>query len=71
MTFFEDGMLTDCIEDPNTTDGSNPQFSVQEAVAPGGCTVYKWLIPYQSAPTKGNPVRLWSYHSFVNMPSET
>lgn len=56
---------------PNTTSGDSPKVQEQDAVPPGGCAVYKWLISDSQAPAPGQPSRLWSYHSFVNMPADT
>lgn len=55
---------------PNTTDGSTPNVQEQDAVPPGGCAVYKWIVSDSQAPAPGQSSRLWSYHSFVNMPSD-
>ncbi|KAL1961659.1 hypothetical protein VTN77DRAFT_1334 [Rasamsonia byssochlamydoides] len=38
-----------------------------DAVPPGGCWVYKWLVPEGSAPNHGHDSRLWSYHPYVSM----
>ncbi|THW38826.1 Cupredoxin [Aureobasidium pullulans] len=56
---------------PNTTSGETPNVQEQDAVPPGGCAVYKWLISDSQAPAPGQSSRLWSYHSFVNMPADT
>ncbi|CAD0105981.1 unnamed protein product [Aureobasidium uvarum] len=55
---------------PNTTDGGSPNVQEQDAVPPGGCAVYKWIISDSQAPAPGQSSRLWSYHSFVNMPAD-
>ncbi|KAH0345306.1 Cupredoxin, partial [Aureobasidium melanogenum] len=55
---------------PNTTNGGSPKVQEQDAVPPGGCAVYKWIITDSQAPAPGQSSRLWSYHSFVNMPSD-
>ncbi|KAG9946576.1 Cupredoxin, partial [Aureobasidium melanogenum] len=55
---------------PNTTTGGSPKVQEQDAVPPGGCAVYKWIITDSQAPAPGQSSRLWSYHSFVNMPSD-
>ncbi|KAI4725720.1 Cupredoxin [Aureobasidium sp. EXF-10728] len=55
---------------PNTTDGGSPPVQEQDAVPPGGCAVYKWIISDSQAPAPGQSSRLWSYHSFVNMPAD-
>lgn len=54
----------------NTTNGSSPAYSGEEAVPPGSCNVYKWFVTEASAPPKGEPAQAWSYHSFVNMRSD-
>ncbi|KAK4706048.1 hypothetical protein P7C70_g160, partial [Phenoliferia sp. Uapishka_3] len=38
-----------------------------DAIQPGECFVYKWLIPESSAPDAGLPSKLWSYHGDVNL----
>ncbi|OKL60048.1 hypothetical protein UA08_04972 [Talaromyces atroroseus] len=38
-----------------------------DAVPPGGCFVYKWLVPETDAPNPGYPSKLYSYHSYVSM----
>jgi len=37
------------------------------AVPPGECYTYKWLINDGSAPTLGLPSHMWAYHSYVSM----
>ncbi|KAI5238357.1 Cupredoxin [Aureobasidium subglaciale] len=56
---------------PNTTNSETPKVQEQDAVPPGGCAIYKWLISDSQAPAPGQSSRLWSYHSFVNMPADT
>lgn len=55
---------------PNTTTGGSPVPSPGDAVPPGGCVVYKWLVNEGAAPYSGTGSRVWSYHSFVNMASD-
>jgi len=55
---------------PNTTTGESPKVQEQDAVPPGGCAVYKWIVSESQAPAKGQDSRLWSYHSYVNMASD-
>jgi len=55
---------------PNTTTGGSPQVQEQDAVPPGGCAVYKWIVASSQAPAKGQDSRLWSYHSYVNMAAD-
>ncbi|KAL1302079.1 hypothetical protein AAFC00_002518 [Neodothiora populina] len=55
---------------PNTTTGTSPSVQEQDAVPPGGCAVYKWLVSEAQAPAPGQDSRLWSYHSYVNMPAD-
>ncbi|KAI9737995.1 MAG: hypothetical protein M1834_009365 [Cirrosporium novae-zelandiae] len=38
-----------------------------DAVAPGNCVVYKWLVNEGSAPTNGNIVHMWGYHSYISL----
>jgi len=47
--------------------GTNQPFAPGNAVPPGGCVVYKWLIPSSSAPDAGENSKLWAYHSYVSM----
>ncbi|KAF4626427.1 hypothetical protein G7Y89_g11732 [Cudoniella acicularis] len=47
------------------------EFSEGDAVPPGGCVVYKWLIPPSSAPDPGVNSKLWAYHSYVSMYQDT
>jgi hypothetical protein len=46
--------------------GTN-EFAPGNAVPPGGCVVYKWLIPPASAPDPGENSKLWAYHSYISM----
>lgn len=55
---------------PNTTTGGQPSFSQQEAVPPGGCVVYKWLVGEEQTPPPGEASALFAYHSFVNFMSD-
>ena len=55
---------------PNTTTGESPPVQEQDAVPPGGCAVYKWIVSDSQAPSPGQSSRLWSYHSYVNMPAD-
>lgn len=48
---------------PNDT----TEFAPGNAVPPGGCVVYKWLIPPASAPDPGENSKLWAYHSYISM----
>ena len=50
--------------------GTN-EFAPGNAVAPGGCVVYKWLIPPASAPDAGENSKLWAYHSYISMYEDT
>ncbi|RHZ58255.1 hypothetical protein CDV55_100250 [Aspergillus turcosus] len=38
-----------------------------DGVPPGGCFVYKWLVPEGDLPNTGYPSKLYSYHSYVSM----
>jgi hypothetical protein len=40
---------------------------VEPGVAPGGCVVYKWMVPELAGPNYGEPARLHSYHSYVSL----
>lgn len=43
---------------------------VGDAVPPGQCAVYKWLINDGSAPTQGAASHMWAYHSYVTMDND-
>ena len=43
---------------------------VGDAVPPGQCAVYKWLINDGSAPTLGAASHMWAYHSYVTMDND-
>ncbi|RLL96261.1 hypothetical protein CFD26_102287 [Aspergillus turcosus] len=45
--------------------GTN-RVSAGDAVPPGGCFVYKWLVADNSAPNHGLESRLFSYHPYVS-----
>lgn len=51
----------------NTAPGQNGIVAPGDAVAPGGCVVYKWLINNGSAPTQGAVSHMWAYHSYIAM----
>jgi hypothetical protein len=46
-------------------------ISPGDAVAPGSCYVYKWLVPDSSAPDPGYESKLWSYHAYISMYQDT
>jgi len=54
----------------NTTDGSTPPFAPEEAVTPGTCVLYKWLVAETDAPPPNEPSILRSYHPFVNLQAD-
>lgn len=54
----------------NTTEGLSPPFVEQEAVPPGGCVMYKWLVADTDGPPAYQPSVLRSYHPFVNLASD-
>jgi hypothetical protein len=57
---------------PNATiPGASPATSLGNAVPPGECFVYKWLVNDASSPDPHGNTKMWAYHSFVNMPSDT
>lgn len=45
--------------------------SVEGAVRPGSCVVYKWLVNTPEGPNMGLPARLHAYHSFVSYQEDT
>ena len=52
---------------PNAT-SLDPQFAPSrgDAVPPGGCAVYKWVVPESSAPSPTEPSNMHGYHSYVS-----
>lgn len=38
-----------------------------DAVPPGGCYVYKWVVPQSSGPIDGSNSALRAYHNYVNL----
>ena len=38
-----------------------------DAVPPGGCVLYKWVVPESAAPSKGEPATTHAYHSFISV----
>jgi manganese oxidase len=51
----------------NTSPGQNSPVAPGDAVGPGDCVVYKWLINEGSAPTQGAVSHMWAYHSYISM----
>jgi hypothetical protein len=51
----------------NTMPGQNGVVAPGDAVAPGDCVVYKWLVNNGSAPTQGALSHMWAYHSYISM----
>jgi manganese oxidase len=51
----------------NTMPGQNGVVAPGDAVAPGDCVVYKWLVNNGSAPTQGALSHMWAYHSYIAM----
>lgn len=51
----------------NTAPGQNGVVAPGDAVAPGDCVVYKWLVNNGSAPTQGSLSHMWAYHSYIAM----
>ncbi|OBT98548.1 hypothetical protein VE01_03637 [Pseudogymnoascus verrucosus] len=45
--------------------------TIGNAVPPGECFVYKWLVPSGSAPNPGHDSRIFSYHPYVSMYQDT
>ncbi|THZ25913.1 Cupredoxin [Aureobasidium pullulans] len=40
---------------------------VEPGLAPGGCVVYKWMVPEFAGPNENEPARIHSYHSYVSL----
>jgi manganese oxidase len=51
----------------NTAPGQDGIIAPGDAVAPGDCVVYKWLVNNGSAPTQGAVSHMWAYHSYIAM----
>jgi manganese oxidase len=51
----------------STAPGQESEFQPGDAVAPGDCFVYKWLVNDGSAPTQGQVSHMWAYHSYISM----
>ena len=47
--------------------GQESTFEPGDAVAPGDCFVYKWVVNEGSAPTQGQVSHMWAYHSYISM----
>lgn len=41
-----------------------------DAVPPGGCFTYKWIVPASSAPLSGSNAALRAYHNYVNLEAD-
>lgn len=54
----------------NTSPLSNATIAPGDAVPPGGCVVYKWLVSDGAAPSKGEPATMQAYHGFVSEPED-
>jgi len=50
--------------------GMNQTLHPGDAVPPGGCFTYKWLVGALNVPAPGFDSGLWSYHPYVNMGSD-
>lgn len=48
---------------PNGASANSPG----DAVPPGGCAVYKWLVPDSSAPSADELANMHGYHSYISM----
>jgi manganese oxidase len=51
----------------NTVPGQESPFAPGDAVPPGGCVVYKWLVNQGSAPPAGQPSDTHGYHAYVSL----
>lgn len=54
----------------NATSPSNATIAPGDAVPPGGCVVYKWLVSDGAAPAKGEPATMHGYHGYVSEPED-
>lgn len=56
---------------PNATNpNANTIIAPGDAVAPGGCVVYKWLVSDGAAPAPGEPATMHAYHGYVSGPED-
>lgn len=56
---------------PNvTTPNQNATPAPGDAVPPGGCAIYKWLVSDSQGPSPGEPATVHAYHSYVSMPED-
>ncbi|KAK4997832.1 hypothetical protein LTR66_002819 [Elasticomyces elasticus] len=55
----------------NTTPGQAVAPALGDALAPGQCYVYKWMVSDGAAPPAGQPSQLWGYHSYVSLYEDT
>lgn len=56
---------------PNATNSNaNTIIAPGDAVAPGGCVVYKWLVSDGAAPAPGEPATMHAYHGYVSGPED-
>ncbi|KAG9529106.1 Cupredoxin, partial [Aureobasidium melanogenum] len=56
----------------NTMPGQESPFVETQAVPPGGCVVYKWMVNEGAGPNTANePAKGHSYHSYVTMQEGT
>jgi hypothetical protein len=55
----------------NTAPGQEVNLPYAEAVPPGGCVIYKWLVDEVSGPPAGQPAVARSYHSYVALQQDT
>ena len=53
-----------------TPSNPRPKAAPGDAVPPGGCAVYKWLVPDSAAPDADQPANMHGYHSYISMPED-
>lgn len=51
----------------NTIPGQESPFAPGDAVPPGGCVVYKWMVNEGSAPPADEPSATHAYHAYVTL----
>jgi hypothetical protein len=49
----------------NTLNTANAVPPVESGVTPGGCAVYKWLVPASTGPTGDVPAKVWYSQTFL------
>jgi len=54
-----------------TLNTGNAVPPVEAGIGPGNCAVYKWIVPDIAGPNGDEPARTHSYHSYVDLSTDT